>query len=97
MAVSAAPPTARASQIMLAMSCDSIQLKKRGSTMWRMTWQAVSVRPYLLDFLTGKVETSANIDVTAGAYTRPHFSSTSAVFVTGRLKTPNDPTKKCLC
>jgi len=31
-------------QAMLATSCDSIQHKKRGSTMWRMTWQALSVR-----------------------------------------------------
>jgi len=28
-----------AGQIMLATSCDSIYFKKRGSTMWSMTWQ----------------------------------------------------------
>jgi hypothetical protein len=39
--------------------------------MWKMTWQAVSIRPYLLDFLTGKVETSANIDVTVPAFSVP--------------------------
>jgi len=31
---------------MLATSHDSIELKTPGSTMWWMTWQAWSVRPY---------------------------------------------------
>jgi hypothetical protein len=35
----------RAWQIMLATSCDHLQPKKRGSTMWMMMWQEVSVRP----------------------------------------------------
>ena len=30
----------RACQIMLATSCGSIQLKRRGSKMWMMTWPA---------------------------------------------------------
>ena len=33
-------------QIMLATSCCSISIKKSGSIMWMMTWQALSVRPY---------------------------------------------------
>jgi hypothetical protein len=37
----------RASEIMLAPSCDSIELANRGSPMCRMTWQAISAGPHL--------------------------------------------------
>jgi hypothetical protein len=33
------------SQMMFAASCDYIYFRKRGSTMWRMTWQALCVMP----------------------------------------------------
>ena len=38
-------PRPRAWQIMLATSCDAIQLKKRGSKKWKMTRQSLSGRP----------------------------------------------------
>jgi len=45
---------------MLAMSCDSILLKKRGCTIWKMTWQALSLSPYVLakhaSFILGGIE-----------------------------------------
>jgi len=37
--------TCRTLQIMLATSCGAMKFKKRGSVMWRMTWQALRVRP----------------------------------------------------
>jgi len=39
-------PWLRAHQIMLAASCDAIQYKERGFYMLRMTWHALTARPY---------------------------------------------------
>ena len=36
---------------MLATSRDTTELKKRESILWRMTWRAVSARPYLMTSL----------------------------------------------
>ena len=33
-------------RIILAASCDSVQVKSRESTMWRMMWQALYVRAW---------------------------------------------------
>jgi len=49
--------------MMLATSYDSILLKERGSTLWMMTWQASSARPYHHHVHRGPVPLHAVVQV----------------------------------